>query len=47
MKHFIKKFTLLSYFCLATFLYYSCTQEKEYINEKNRINFDLKEKSLK
>ena len=47
MKHFIKKFALLSYFCLATFLYYSCTQEKEYINGQNRINFDLKEKSLK
>ena len=47
MKHLLKKFVLLSYFCLATFLYYSCTQEKEYINKKNRINFDLKEKSLK
>ncbi|WP_395043003.1 hypothetical protein [Flavobacterium sp.] len=47
MKHLLKKFVLLSYFCLATFLYYSCTQEKEYINGQNRINFDLKEKSLK
>ncbi|WP_395044135.1 hypothetical protein [Flavobacterium sp.] len=47
MKHLLKKFLFLFYFYLATFLYYSCTQEKEYITGQNRINFDLKEKSLK
>ncbi|WP_395044992.1 hypothetical protein [Flavobacterium sp.] len=47
MKKPLKKFKIFLYLILATFLYYSCTQEKEYINGQNRINFDLKEKSLK
>ena len=36
MKHTIKKFKFILYFCLATFLLNSCTQEKEYLEHDNR-----------
>ena len=47
MKHVLKKTVLLCFFCIMTILYYSCTQEKEFVNEHNHSKINYEEKSFK
>ena len=46
MKHPTKKFKFILYFCLATFLLNSCTQEKEYLENSNQ-EFKISHKKFK
>jgi hypothetical protein len=47
MKQLSKRIVFLLFFCATTFLYFSCTQEKEFVNEHNHSKIDFKEKSFK
>jgi hypothetical protein len=45
MKHYFKKLNVFLYICLAFFAY-SCTYEKEFVNEENHLKIKMEQKSF-